>query len=203
MAAGLPRRRPDSDYRRQPERDEAMRPEQERSLRGGLERIRRDMLAGQDDALARVELERRMELEARRGFSQAVAEARAEGFTWEHIAGRVPWLARHGAEAAEMLFELVAVPGAGANVDHLSWRCGDCDGTVLDRGPYGGHPVDAEPGHRDTCGRLAAEASRYVAGLGADHQLAAGIAREVTGHVRGRQPATRPVEFDGRGLELW
>ena len=177
--------------------------DQERAVRVGMDRTRREMLAGRDDALARVELERRLELEARRGFGQAVAEARAEGFTWEHIAGSVPGLARHGAEAAEMLFELVAVPGTGANVAHLSWRCGDCDGMVLDRGPYGGHPADAEPGHRDTCGRLAAEVSQYVAGLDADDQLAAGIAALVTDHVQELEAWDRPVELDGPGLELW
>ena len=180
-----------------------MRPEQERSLRGGLDRIRRDMLAGHDDALARVELERRLEFEARRGFGQAVAEARAEGFTWERIAARVPGLARHGAEAAEVLFELVAVPGAGANGDHLSWRCGDCDGMVLDRGPYGGHPTDAEPGHREECGRLAAEASRYVARLEADDQLAAGLDAPVSNHVWDPEAWDRPVELDGPALDLW
>lgn len=177
--------------------------EQERAVRVGMDRTRREMLAGRDDAVARVELERRLELEARRGFGQAVADARAEGFTWEHIAGRVPGLARHGAEAAEMVFELVAVPGAGANVDHLSWRCGNCDGMVLDRGPYGGHPTDAEPGHGDACARLAAEASRYVAGLDADDQLAAGIARLVTDDVHGPPCATPTFELDGPGLELW
>ena len=180
-----------------------MRAEQERSLRGGLDRIRREMLAGHDDALASVEVERRLELEARRGFGQAVAEARAEGFTWERIAARVPGLARHGAEAVEVLFELVAVPGVGANGDHLSWRCGDCDGMVLDRGPYGGHPADAEPGHREECGRLAAEASRYVAGLDADDQMAAGIAALVTDHVRQLEAWDRPVEVESPGLELW
>jgi len=74
---------------------------------------------------------------------------------------------------------------------------------VLDRGPDAGHPVDAEPGHREDRGRLAAEVSRYIAGLDADDQLAAGIARVVTDHVRELQAWDRPVELDGPELELW
>lgn len=102
-----------------------------------------------------------------------------------------------------MLFKLVAVPGAGASVDHLSWRCGDCDGMVLDRGPYGGHPADAEPGHGDACGRLAAEVSQYVAGLYADDQLATGVAAPVIDHARELQAWDRPIELGGPGLDLW
>lgn len=177
---------------------------QERALRLGMDRTRREMLAGHDDALARVEVERRLELGAWRDFAQAVVEARAEGHTWEQIVNHVPGLGpAHGAEAAEKLFELVSVPGSRFGEDHVTWRCGDCDGLVLDRGPDAGHPVDAEPGHRDDCGRLASEISRYVAGLDAEDQLAAGIAPLVTDHVRGLPPTARPVEVGGPGLELW
>ena len=178
--------------------------DQERVLRVGMDRTRREMLAGQDDALARVEVERRLELEARRRFVQAVAEARAEGHSWEQIVNHVPGLGpAHGAEASEQLFEVVSVPGSRFGEDHVTWRCGDCDGLVLDRGPYGGHPAETEPGHREDCGRLAAEVSQYVAGLDADDQLAAGIARVVTDHVRGLEAWDRPIEPDGPGLDLW
>ncbi len=85
--------------------------DRERALCVGMDRTRREMLAGQDDALDRVEVERRLELD--------------------------------------------------------------------------GHLGDAEPGHREDCGRLAAEeVSWYIAGLDADDQLAASIARVVTNHVR-------------------
>ena len=130
---------------------------QERALRLGMDRTRRDMLADKHDALARIEVERQLELEARRGFGQAVAEARADGHSWEQIVNHVPGLApAYGAEAADKLFELVSVPGSRFGEDHVTWRCADCDGLVLDRGPDAGHPVDAEPGHREDCERLAA-----------------------------------------------
>ncbi|MGH2625595.1 MAG: hypothetical protein ACRDHY_02955 [Anaerolineales bacterium] len=178
--------------------------DQQRALRLGMDRTRREMLAGQDDALARVEVERPLELEARRGFGQAVVEARAEGHSWEQVVHHVPGLgSAYGAEAAEKLFALVSVPGSRFGEDHVSWRCDDCDGLVLDRGPDAGHPVDAEPGHREDCGRLAAEVSRYIAGLDADDQLAAGIVRVATDQVRELETWDRPIELGGPGPELW
>ena len=178
--------------------------DQDRALRLGIDHTRREMLAGQGDALAKVEVERRLELEARRGFARAVVEARADGHSWEQIVRHVPGLGpAYGDEAAEKLFEMVSVPGSRFGGDHVSWRCGDCDGLVLDRGPDAGHPVDAEPGHREGCGRLAAEVGRYVAGLAADDQLAAGIVGVVTDHVRGLEAWDRPIELDGLGLDLW
>ena len=178
--------------------------DRERALRLGMDRTRRELLAGHDDALARVEVERHLELDARRGFAQAVIEARADGHSWEQIVRHVPGLGpAHGDEAAEKLFALVSVRGSRFGGDHVSWRCGDCDGLVLDRGPDAGHPVDAEPGHREGCGRLAAEVGRYVAGLAADDHLAAGIVGVVTDHVRCLEAWDRPVELDGPGLDLW
>lgn len=175
--------------------------EQECSLRGGLDRIRREMLAGQDDALAGAEVERRLESEARRGFAQA--GARAAGHSWEQIVKHVPGLGSEpGVDVAGKLFELVSLPGSRSGELHVTWRCGSCEGLVLDRGPEAGHPVDAEPGHRAHCERLAAEVSRYVARLDTDDLLAAGIARVVTDHVRGLEAWGRPVELDGPGLEL-
>ncbi len=77
-----------------------------------------------------------------------------------------------GAEVAEKLLALVSVLGSRFGEDHLTWHCGDCDGLVLDRGPDAGNPRDAQPGHREDGGRLAAEVSRYVAGLDAGDQPA-------------------------------
>lgn len=45
------------------------------------------------------------------------------------------------------------------------------EGLVLDRGSEAGHPVDAQPGHRAHCERLAGEVSRYVAGVEADDEM--------------------------------
>ena len=176
--------------------------DQERALRLGMGRIRRELLVDQNDALARVEVERRLELEARRGFAHAVVVARAKGHPWEQIVQHVPGLGpAYGEDAAEKLFELVSVPGSRFGDNHVSWRCGDCSGLVLDRGPDAGHPVDAQPGHREDCGRLAAEVGRYVAGLAAADQLAAGIAG--LGTPVELEAWDRPIELDGPGLELW
>lgn len=181
-----------------------MRAEHERSLRGRFDRVRREMLAGHDGALASVEVERRLELEARRGFAQAVAEARAAGHSWEQIVRYVPGLGPEpGADAGEKLFELVSVPGSRFGEHHVTWLCGSCEGLVLDRGPQAGHPVDAEPGHRAHCERLAAEVGHYVAGVETDDEIAADLAALVTDHVRELKTWDRPVEVEGPGLELW
>jgi len=175
--------------------------DQERAVRLGLARTRADALAGHHGALAKVAVERRLGAEAWRGFARAVADARAEGFSWEQIADGTD-----GADAAEKLFESVSVSGSRLGERYVSWRCGHCDGLVLDRGPYGGHPTDTESGHGEDCRRLGAEVSQYVAdieGRDADEELAARIARAVTGHVRGLPPCARPMELDGPGLEIW
>jgi hypothetical protein len=102
--------------------------DQERALRLGMDRTRREMRAGLDDALARVEVERRLELEARRAFVHAVVEARADGHSWEQIVHHVPGLGpAYGAEAAERLYALVSVTGSRFGEDHVTWRCGNCD----------------------------------------------------------------------------
>lgn len=132
----------------------------------GLGRTRRDMLVGRPGALAEIQAERRLMLEAERGFRRAVVEARPQGFTWEVIAEHVPGFARaYGTGAAAHLFESLSLVGSRLGERHVSWRCSDCDGPVLDRGPYGGHPADNEPGHREGCGRLREEVVAYLAEL--------------------------------------
>ncbi len=65
--------------------------EQERAMRLGLACTRTAMLAGHDnDVLAKVEVERRLVVEATHNSKMAVAGARAAGFAWEQIAERVP-----------------------------------------------------------------------------------------------------------------
>jgi hypothetical protein len=132
-----------------------------------------------------------------------VARARAAGFSCEQIVEVVPGYTRvHGAEAPEVLFNEVAVPRSGPGEPYVSWRCGDCEGLVLDRGPYGGHPVDAEPGHRAGCERLERDITGYVTDLLAEHELDAGVARDVGDDLdQGRSP-TRPMRFEGPALEL-
>ncbi len=132
-----------------------------------------------------------------------MARARAAGFTWEQIAERAPGYTRvHGAEAPEVLFNEVAVPRCGLGEPYVSWRCRDCEGIVLDRGPYGGHPVDTEPGHRAGCERLGRDITGYVTDLLAEHEVDARVARDVGDDLdQGPSPA-RPMHFDGPALEL-
>lgn len=119
-----------------------------------------------ETSLAKVAAEWRLVGKAQRSFAQAVSAARAQGFSWEHIAEHVPGFARrYGPVAAEKLFEAVAVAGSQSSGPYVSWRCGDCDSLVLDRGPYGGHPVDSEQGHREDCGHLRGEVTAYLASL--------------------------------------
>jgi len=183
-------------------RDRAMNADLDPAVRRCLDSLRRDLLDGHPDALAAVEVERSLEAEARRGFRQAVAEARAEGLSWEQIAEHAGF-SRHGVGAGEKLFEALAVPGGRLGDNHLSWRCGDCEGLVLDHGPYGEHPSDAEPGHHQDCARLLGEIGRYVAGRDRDDELAAGIAGVVSDHVPECGRWDRSTQGDGPGLELW
>ena len=178
--------------------------EQERPMQRAFARATAEMLADDNNGpLAEATIGRRLVIEATRSFELSVARARAAGFTWEQIAERVPGYTRvHGAEAPEVLFNEVAVPGSGPGEPYVSWRCGDCEGIVLDRGPYGGHPADAEPGHRDGCQRAGREVTAYVTGLLAEHELDDGVARNVDDHLDQRPSRDRPLRFRGPGLEL-
>jgi hypothetical protein len=143
-------------------------------MRRAFARATAEMLADDDEGqMAAVAIGRRLVIEATRTFNQYVARARAAGFTWEQIAERVPGYTRvHGAEAPEVLFEQVAGQSRpGFAERYVSWRCGDCEALVLDRGPDGWHPADAEPGHRDGCERLWRDVTVYVAGLEAHDEV--------------------------------
>ncbi len=61
------------------------------------------------------------------------------------------------------MFESVSAGGSRLSERYVSWRCGDCEGLVLDQGPYSANPVDSEPGHRERCGRLSRELDAYLA----------------------------------------
>ncbi|HSH58791.1 MAG TPA: hypothetical protein VK988_03950 [Acidimicrobiales bacterium] len=135
--------------------------------------------ANGDDVLAKVETTCRLVVQTTRDFGHAVAVARARGFSWEEISEHVPTFARaYGPEAAEKLFELASAAGSGQTGRYLRWCCPECEGLVLDHGPYGGHPADNEPGHREGCGRHASEVSTYVAGLERDDLVAPGSAQD-------------------------
>ena len=166
-------------------RDDERRRELDQAMHVGLSRTRRQMLGDHGDGLLdKVEVERLLVTETTKAFGRAVAEARAADFTWEQITQRVPGLVRtFGPQAAERLFEMVAVVGSRPGERYAPWRCGECDGLVREYGPYGGHPVDFESGHRQGCGRQARAVAAYEAGLEADDQPTAGIMPAVTDRI--------------------
>lgn len=179
--------------------------DQEWAMHLGLGRTRRDMLAGRQGALAKVVVERHLVVLVGQGYTRAVSEARAEGFGWEQIAEHVPGFGTtYGAQAAEKFFESVSVVSSRLE-NYFSWRCGDCDGLVLDRGPYGGHPADTQPGHREACRRLESEVSVYLGqrdGLDVTDEPAAAEAWPAATEISGLPPSSRPIESPGPALDL-
>ena len=155
-------------------RDDERRRDLDQAMHVGLCRTRRQMIGDHGDGLLdKVEVEHLLVKETTTAFARAVAEARAADFTWEQITQRVPGLVRtFGPQAAERLFEMVAVVGSRPGGRYTPWRCGECDGLVRDYGPYGGHPGDMEPGHRGDCDRQTIAVWAYEASLEADGQRA-------------------------------
>ena len=170
----------------------------------GLTRTRQHMLDDQGAGLLdRVEVERRLVMETTKAFTRAVTEARAADFAWEQITQRVPGLVRtYGPQAAERLFEMIAVVGSRPSERHAPWRCGECDGLVRDYGPYGGHPVDAEPGHRGDCERQTTAVCAYEAGLEGDGQRATDIRQTVPQDSSRSAPHAEGIGPEGPGLGL-
>jgi hypothetical protein len=176
--------------------------DQERAMRQGLERTSAEMLAyGDNGILAEVAIGRRLVVEASRSFNRSVARARAEGFTWEQIAEHVPGYARaYGNEAGEALYDELAVVSADLQERYVSWRCGDCEALVLDQGPYGGHPADIEPGHRQGCVRHSREVAAYVAGL-LRHPAEPSVSADVGDDSEAAVPSACPMQLEEPGLE--
>ncbi len=186
------------------ERNDRRRRALDQAMYVGLSRTRRQMLGDHGDGLLdKVEVERLLVTETTKAFARAVAEARAANFSWEQIAQRVPGVVRNfGPQAAERLFEMVAVVGSRPGERYAQWRCGECDGLVRDYGPYGGHPVDAEPGHRGDCERQTRAVRAYEAGLEADDQPANGILRVASDDISNLKPRSQPMDIQGPGLGL-
>lgn len=164
----------------------------------GLAAVRRQMLAGDDSVLTAVEVARRIELAARRDYVRRVADARAAGHDWDEIAAVAPgFVAAYGPEAGDAAFQDIAAPSGRAGQGYVAWRCGECNGLVLDGGPAaGGHPDDAEPGHGVGCERRTADVARYLARL---------EAFDIEAEEVGSAPVVRPDRGfgRGRGLEPW
>ncbi len=76
-----------------------------------------------------------------------------------------PVAEERGVSLAEAAFDYAAGAEHARPFETLSfaWTCPACRGFVLDRGPFGDHPVDGEPGHAEGCERLAAAVAAYEA----------------------------------------
>ena len=130
--------------------------DRERTVRAGLARICAEMLAGHDDGLlGRIEIERRLVLEATRDLNRAVANARGGGIAWEQIAdtSRASWrLAVPAQQRSCSTWSRWTVPVTASVTSHgVAMTVSDL---VLHHGTYGGHPLDVESGHRAAEGRL-------------------------------------------------
>ncbi|MGH9156115.1 MAG: hypothetical protein ACRD1K_09860, partial [Acidimicrobiales bacterium] len=137
--------------------------QRERALLVGLADTRRQMIGDDDSTLAGVTVARHIAMAARRDFVRRVSDARAAGHSWEQLAAATPnFVGVYGPDAGQALFEDVGLHGSQIDPLYAAWRCGNCDGLVLDRGPSGGHPLDAQPGHQPECARLAEETRRYL-----------------------------------------
>ena len=134
-------------------------------VRAGLLRLQTALKGERASPLEEVSVARRIAQEAQAAFVFEVTAARGAGHSWEHIAEHAPGFGPvPGDDGAQRLFESLT-SASGDRTDSVGWRCGSCDGVVVDRGPYGGHPSDAEQGHREECERHRRDVERYVAAL--------------------------------------
>ena len=134
-------------------------------VRSGLLRLQTVLMGEGASPLDEVSIVRRIAQEAQASFVFEVKAARGAGHSWECIAEHAPGFGPvPGDDGAQRLFESLT-SASGGRSPSKSWRCASCDGVVVDRGPYGGHPSDAEHGHLEECGRHRRDVERYVAAL--------------------------------------
>jgi len=98
---------------------------------------------------------------AARVCRERAERARADGITWEQIGEalglNLGWDGQSGQDLGVAAFEhFTGEPGSWGQAS-FRFRCASCGGYITDRGPFGGHPEDNEPGHAAGCVRLAAD----------------------------------------------
>lgn len=134
-------------------------------VRAGLLRMQTVLKSEGESPLEEVSVARRIAQEAQAAFVFEVKAARGAGHSWDRIAEHAPGFGDvPGDDGAQRLFESLTSASGGRSAC-VGWRCASCDGVVVDSGPYGGHPSDAEQGHPDHCGRHHRDVERYVAAL--------------------------------------
>jgi hypothetical protein len=105
---------------------------------------------------------------AQQKIREYIKDARQEGLTWVQVGEALrlgPVAEERGAWIADVAFDYAADAEHARPFETLSfpWRCPQCDGFVMDRGPSGAHPEDDEPGHKEGCARLAALVAEHDA----------------------------------------
>ena len=124
--------------------------------RGGAEMVIRSGPAGrteEPEPIAGLRAAAAVGYESRRLIGRYARQAREDGYSWQQVAVA---LGRDSDPSA--IFGLLASDlGAGLV---FPWTCPACGQGISDRGPEAGNLHDAEPGHRDGCGRVRAWETR-------------------------------------------
>lgn len=113
-----------------------------------------------------LQVARALEVAAKATLREMVVAAREEGLSWREVGeafgikvgGDTEGLPDSKGPAA---FDIVTGGGssdwARTYGRSIHWTCPSCRGSITDRGPELGYPIEMEQGHRDGCSRFAAE----------------------------------------------
>lgn len=118
------------------------------------------------DPAAGIRLAQLIEQAARAKVLEYIKRTRQAGAGWQQIGEVLHLTAPDGsAYLGDVAFDFAVDAEHSRPFDDLAfpWTCPECGGLIMDRGPAGGHPEDDEPGHADTCPRLAAAVADYSA----------------------------------------
>lgn len=118
------------------------------------------------EPLAGIQAAVTLEHEARQAVAECARYAREDGLTWEQVGEALfPGALPRGAESkAEAAFEHLSWVYDLWQNRLFTWTCPSCLQLVSDHGPAsGGDPSEAEEGHADGCGRLAAAVAAWHA----------------------------------------
>ena len=121
------------------------------------------------EPLAGARAARDLELAARGTARDYIRQAREAGHGWEQIGHALGLTPNADADQAGLtVAEAAYTYGAGSPHTDTAirygrsflWRCRSCDQVISDRGLIAG-PADNEPGHTDSCPRLAAAIAEW------------------------------------------
>lgn len=101
-----------------------------------------------------------------RELEDQIRRARGKGASWEYVAEILGFTDtdERGNSPAERAFYFVAPESNDGWRFHPSttyWKCGSCQATVTDRGPFESCPEDNESGHSEDCTRFAGAMAQW------------------------------------------